>query len=56
VGKRLRASRLQGQWQEMGVGAVRVEAHNHSAKAGSRATGEASSAADMDVFFFFEGG
>jgi hypothetical protein len=37
------------------VGAVRVGADNDSVQAGSRATGEATSAADMDVFFLFWG-
>ena len=45
-----------GQLQEMGVGAVPAGADNDSVQAGSRATGEASSAADVDVFFLFLGG
>jgi hypothetical protein len=46
----------EGQLEEMGVGAVRVEADNGSGQAGSRAMDEASSAADMDVLVWLSSG
>jgi hypothetical protein len=46
----------EGQLEEMGLGAVEVEADNGSGQAGSRAVDEAGSAADMDMLVWLSSG